>query len=112
MKARNKQYTELLNCTRWRNLRNTYLVSQPLCERCLQQGKTTPATEVHHIQPLENYINTPERMKALAYDPSNLQALCHACHVQVHIELKSKSKKAAKERNKQLTELFVKKFFT
>ncbi len=51
-------------------------------------------------------------MKALAYDPSNLQALCHACHVQVHIELKSKSKKATKERNKQLTELFVKKFFT
>lgn len=103
-------YTALINCTRWRAVRKDYLTQHPLCEDCLQAGRTTAATLVHHIKPLEDYIGNAIVMEVLAYDESNLRALCHDCHIAVHIALKSKSKDANRKRKEGLTEAFMKRF--
>lgn len=50
----------------WRRLRLLVLNREPLCRRCER-----PATDVDHILP---------RSSGGTDDPSNLQALCHACH--------------------------------
>lgn len=44
-----------------------------LCQECLRQGKITPATEAHHIIPLEE---RPD----LALDVNNGEGLCRDCH--------------------------------
>ena len=49
------------------------------CQRCKEQGKFSPATNIHHIKPLEAH---PE----LALDDDNLISLCAACHNKVHPE--------------------------
>jgi 5-methylcytosine-specific restriction protein A len=47
------------------------LNAQPLCARCHAYGRTTIATDVHHIIALRNGgENTAD----------NLQPLCHSCH--------------------------------
>lgn len=55
---------------RWRKLRDLVLQRKPLCEVC----ERTPANQVHHKKPRKDY---PE----LAYEWSNLQALCRPCHL-------------------------------
>lgn len=104
------EYIKLINSTRWRKLRNSYLVKQPLCERCVGRGKTEPATLVHHIDPLEYYLDNPEMMERLCYDPSNLMALCDTCHGIVHSEISSRSKEGHKARKQALTHRFVSRF--
>ena len=46
-----------------------------LCKHCLKRGRITRATEVHHIEELEEH---PER----ALDLTNLVSLCWDCHEQ------------------------------
>lgn len=41
---------------------------------------------MHHITPVEDGRSKSD-MAALAYNPSNLMALCISCHVAVHKEL-------------------------
>lgn len=53
-----------------------YLRQHPLCEMCLAEGKATPATLVHHIQPIAQGGN--------ALDTINLKALCQRCHNKTH----------------------------
>ena len=48
-----------------------------LCRECKRYGKSTPATTVHHIIPLEQ---RPE----LKLNSLNLISLCEACHNQMH----------------------------
>lgn len=50
-----------------------------LCQRCLRYGRKREAKMVHHIEPVEV---KPER----AYDLTNLQSLCEACHNVAHPE--------------------------
>lgn len=66
--------------SRWAKVSHSFLISHPLCEECMRQGKLTPATEVDHIKPHKGN-------KTLFWDYENWQALCHECH----------SKKTAKE---------------
>lgn len=47
------------------------------CRECRRYGRTTQATTVHHIYPLEFY---PE----LAYVDENLISLCNKCHEEMH----------------------------
>lgn len=75
-----------------------YLSVHPLCEDCVQAGRTTPASEVHHIRPVESAAGRPADMQALAFDPCNLRALCKACHIEVHRVLHSNSLSSSKER--------------
>jgi len=55
----------------WKRIRDRYIAAHPLCERCQQDGRLTPAQEVHHIKPLAN---------GGTHDTSNLMALCSPCH--------------------------------
>ena len=58
-----------LNGAAWRRLRGNVLGAKPLCEHCLQSGRTTAATEVDHID------NNPNNNRI-----KNLQSLCKPCH--------------------------------
>ena len=58
----------------WRKIRNRYIKAHPLCEECLANGKITPATEVHHILPVNHGGSN---------DETNLKSLCKPCHSKI-----------------------------
>lgn len=58
---------------RWRKARETYLRANPLCARCADAGRVTPATVVDHKIPHKGD-------SALFWDSGNWQALCRSCH--------------------------------
>lgn len=107
--AKDKDYQKLIHTNRWLRLRRAVLTAHPLCERCLEAGSITPATEVHHHTPVEYGMNYAEKQQ-LMFDPANLRALCHNCHVEVHIELGRSGKAATKRRNKEQLDRFKQKF--
>ena len=39
----------------WKRIRDRYIQEHPLCELCQQEGRLTPAEEVHHKKPLAEY---------------------------------------------------------
>ena len=57
----------------WRTFRAGYLAEYPFCVTCKAKGVITPASVLHHIQPLD--VAPARRL-----DPTNLQALCRRCH--------------------------------
>lgn len=58
----------------WRRVRQLALHRDHyLCQACLKNNRITPATEVHHVKPLELYPD-------LALELSNLTSLCWQCH--------------------------------
>ena len=61
--------------TRWRDFRRSYLRRHPLCVECERRGRTEPAVDVDHKISLRS-------APALAFDESNMQALCHGHHSQ------------------------------
>lgn len=62
----------------WKTKREKVLRrDQYLCQECKRYGRSTAATTVHHIHPLEHY---PE----LALVSANLLSLCGACHDAMH----------------------------
>ena len=103
--AKDKEYNKLIHKNKWLKLRKAKLSSNPICERC----KEKPATEVHHIKPVEDGIGA-ERYR-LMYDPHNLMALCHDCHILTHTEMgrsgKAHAKRKAKEQLKDFREKFL-----
>lgn len=58
---------------RWERLRALQLTNAPVCAYCERMGVTTLATEVDHITPVRQ---APSK----AFELSNLQSLCKACH--------------------------------
>ena len=55
----------------WQKVRARFLAAHPLCAECMAHGRTTPASEVHHILPLS---------RGGTHDEDNLMALCKPCH--------------------------------
>ena len=108
--AKDETYKRLINTARWQRLRKSVLTARPLCERCEVEGYTTPACEVHHRVPVESAI-TPREKEQLMFDPANLEALCHDCHVIRHTELGRSGKEATKKRNEEQTRAVVGRFF-
>lgn len=53
----------------WRKLRADVLRHEPLCRKCAEEGRLTPANEVDHID--RNTFNN---------SLDNLAALCKPCH--------------------------------
>lgn len=53
----------------WRRMRQVQLMLEPLCRHCAECGRTTPATDVDHID--GNSWNN---------ESSNFQSLCAKCH--------------------------------
>lgn len=87
--GKNKEISKIYNTTEWVNLRKAYLMEHPLCEKCLEDDKITPATEVHHVYEISNGKDV-EEMKDIALNPwkySGLQALCSECHQKIHGKL-------------------------
>lgn len=65
---------------KWKRLRARILRRDKyMCQNCRRYGRQREATEVHHIEHLED---NPAR----AYDPENLISLCHSCHNSMHPE--------------------------
>ena len=56
-----------------KRLRPQQLAKEPLCKRCLAEGKTTAATVVNHIKPHRGDWS-------LFADPDNLESLCAPHH--------------------------------
>lgn len=65
---RRAQYDE-----KWRRLSIKFRKSNPFCRFCQQEGRDTPATQVDHIKPWEEF---PE----LRYEWKNLESLCFYHH--------------------------------
>ncbi len=110
-----KYYKSLLTSWQWRKLRHKKLAGNIFCERCVEQGKEVPnlAVDVHHVVPVMSAAPDKARMKALFFDPHNLQALCVDCHKQVHKEMEMHvCKEKRKEIRKEQLERFKKKFFS
>ena len=83
--SRNQKYIKLINSVKWRNTRHTKLIYNPICEIC----RDKLATEVH------------------------LQALCHQCHKNLHLEMKlhKNQKESVKRNNKERTDDFMNRYF-
>ncbi len=59
---------------KWRSIRKRYISSHPLCEKCREDGRLTPAEEVHHIIPLS---------QGGTHSEDNLMSLCKSCHSKI-----------------------------
>ena len=59
--------------SRWRKVREGYLLYHPLCVECSKVNIIEPATVVDHIVPHRGD-------KRLFWDKSNWQSLCKRCH--------------------------------
>ena len=89
----------IYNSKEWKQLRIAKLRSQPLCERCQQQGLIRSAHCVHHIIPIET-ATTLEDMRRLAIDCglSGLMSLCDHCHAEIHKQEHSHAKATVQQR--------------
>lgn len=63
--------------SRWKRLSERVRQQRPLCEDCEAQGRTRPATQVHHVETIED---APHKR----LDVGNLVALCEECHAKRH----------------------------
>lgn len=108
--AKDRDYKKLINTTRWRKLRREVLTAHPLCQRCQLEGRITAAAEVHHVRPVEEAIAYDDKQQRM-YDPGNLRALCHDCHVKTHTELGRSGREITKRRNAELVAHTISRFF-
>lgn len=109
--AKDKDYQKLINTTKWLRLRRDILTKQPICQRCQAEGRLTAATEVHHVRPVEEAVTLAEKRQRM-YDPTNLRALCHDCHVRTHTEAGRSGREATKKRNAEHVAQVINKFFS
>lgn len=79
--------------TRWRHVRNSYFMQNPLCQRCLSQNRTTATQEIHHIIPLKTCNGDLNYLLQLAFDYDNLMSVCCQCHEDIHAEMRAKHKR-------------------
>ena len=95
--SKDNDYIKLIHSKRWLALRRDYLTRHPLCERCRENDRLRTATEVHHKIPIESGHCYNEKSR-LAYDPTNLMALCRECHINEHRAMHSCSQEEAGRR--------------
>ena len=87
-----KMRVKLYNNSKWKKMRLGYLIYHPLCEKCLEEKKTTPATDVHHINsPFDDGLTDDQRLGRLL-DPNNLMALCQYHHGLIHFNQQQNNK--------------------
>ena len=108
--ARSKAYIALVNTRRWQKLRAEKLGRSPWCERCLSHGRRKPASEVHHIRPVEA-ARTAADMEVRCYSYGNLMSLCRECHVTIHTEMGSRSSELKKQRARDEAKRFDDAFY-
>ena len=76
---RDQESKKFYQSAQWRKVKEMKLARDPLCETCLQAGKTVEANMVHHMIPIK------EGKKKVDLD--FLVSLCHACHNAVESEM-------------------------
>jgi 5-methylcytosine-specific restriction protein A len=108
--AKDKDYIMLIHTMQWLQLRRDAITRHPLCEQCKANGYITPSVEVHHIIPVESAVTYREKVR-LMYDPTNLRALCHDCHVKIHTGMGRSGREATRKRNDERVKKIIKKFF-
>ena len=79
----NNKSREFYNTTIWINLRSRWLREHPFCQICEEAGRTTLATDVHHIKNFLSGVDDDEKWK-LFTDEDNLMSLCDSCHHAIH----------------------------
>lgn len=72
-RGREQPWRALYKDRRWLSGRLEHLAAHPLCERCRQDGRVTPATVVHH----RIAHRGDER---LFFTRSNWESACKSCH--------------------------------
>ena len=82
--ARRAERQKVYNTKRWKELRLYMVMKYPLCQDCLKAGRITPTEEIHHIKSPFRKGLTPDEKDRLAYDETNLVALCRECHRKRH----------------------------
>ena len=80
---RNDKWGKYYGDKRWKRLREWQITNHPLCEDCLFEGRSVPATEVHHRVPFSRGKTQDEKW-ALLLDPNNIVSLCSSCHDKRH----------------------------
>ena len=108
--AKDEDYKRMVHTTRWLTLRKAVLTRHPVCESCEKDGRLTPAVEVHHIVPVETALTYMEKQN-LMFDPHNLMALCHNCHVSIHMSMGKGTKANARERSREKADAACRKLF-
>ena len=79
----NFQVAKFRSSKRWQRIREVAMKRDHfLCRICRQEGRTTPAREVHHIQGI--YAHWGKRA-----DMDNLMAVCIPCHRKLDEELRA-----------------------
>ena len=110
MSKNGSAYHNLLNSAHWRRLRRATLDERPFCEDCAKEGLFVPATDVHHIRPVDS-ISDAVQMAEACYDRNNLAALCHDCHVKRHERIGSHSRQERDRRRKEEVKSLEDKIF-
>ena len=87
-RPRISQSSEFYNNKAWHRLRNSYINRHPLCERCLEFDKITPAEHVHHKEPFLRGKRIEDKWM-LFLDENNLMSVCARCHKILHQQLNS-----------------------
>lgn len=86
VKRHNDKYGKYYQNRQWKHLRDYYIKLSPLCHDCAINGRSVPATELHHIIPYSWFDTEEDRMKALLC-PDFLVSLCRKCHMERHKNL-------------------------
>jgi 5-methylcytosine-specific restriction protein A len=58
---------------KWKRVAERHKKNNPLCVKCMENGKIKASEETHHIVPVS--VN-----RDLEFAPDNLMALCKECH--------------------------------
>ena len=74
----------------WKRIRDSYVETHPLCERCLELGVLVPTEEVHHVIPLA---------EGGTHSRTNLISLCKSCHAKIHAERGDRWNRAPQNRH-------------
>lgn len=81
--TRNNRWSKYYNNPAWKRLREWYIINHPLCECCMFNGISKPATEIHHRVPYSWWNTEEDRIKALTCTDL-FQSLCRKCHMNIH----------------------------
>ncbi len=84
---RNNKWGKYYGNKKYKNLRDWYMSTHVLCQDCLFNGRSVPATQLHHIIPFSQGKTEDERMYLLMDWEHNFVALCDECHDKRHGKL-------------------------
>ena len=108
--GKNTTYYRIINGTKWGKLSKAYREAHPYCEKCLERGIYTPVSGVHHIRPIGS-ARSMEEARQLAFDETNLMALCTPCHSQMHKQLNSHTREEILKRKDNRAQMAFEELF-